>query len=340
MSFQFDFSGDDIEEVSPQTTSASSHEAAKLDPAQTTSVDPAFEATLYKIEDLLPEKPMRISFENVEISLQSGDSIHLARRDLYDIKYQLMKQDNLDATEKIVLKTNQDIQTSTYEGGLKIWECTIDLVRYLDAHVVPCIDKYTTILEMGCGAGWPSAYLFAKLLRLSDNDLIQNNRDRSPTTLILADYNKTVLKLGTIMNLLLTWRLVTQTADDEGEVDLTLELMNEFVQDLKRRSIELKFISGGWSPQFVDLVGPSKCDLILASETVYSPDSIPAFTKTLLDTLNPTTGQALVASKMVYFGVGGGVAEFSNNLTALGAYAETVSEDREGVGRVILRVNK
>jgi protein-histidine N-methyltransferase len=324
MSFQFAFRGDDIAGSPPRRASISTHSSGAV------SLGPEFIPTLYSIEELLPKQPMRISFENVEIPVESGH-IKIARRDLYDVKYQLMKQDKLDATEEILLRTNEDVKALTYEGGLKVWECTTDLVRYLHSQVGGYIDRYKTMLELGCGAGWPSAYLLAQILRA-------DNATSGKTTLILADYNKTVLRLGTVINMFLTWRLVVKQIHEEGEVDLTPEVLNEFVEDLKRRSIELKFISGGWSQELVDLVGP-KCDLVLASETLYSRESIPAFTDTLLGTLNPLSGHGLVASKMIYFGVGGGIVEFSEALDRLGAHGETVFEDREGVGRAILKVH-
>ena len=42
--------------------------------------------------------------------------------------------------------------TGVYEGGLKIWECSIDLASF----VASGIDvKSLNVLELGCGAGLP-----------------------------------------------------------------------------------------------------------------------------------------------------------------------------------------
>ena len=38
-----------------------------------------------------------------------------------------------------------------YEGGMKIWECSIDLVKYLSETVVDLHGN--KVLELGCGAG-------------------------------------------------------------------------------------------------------------------------------------------------------------------------------------------
>jgi hypothetical protein len=48
-------------------------------------------------------------------------------------------------------------------------------------------------------------------------------------------------------------------------------------------------------------------------------------------------GYALVASKKVYFGVGGGVIEFLEELDKYNSSAEVVWEGRQ-VGRVILKI--
>ena len=38
-----------------------------------------------------------------------------------------------------------------YEGGMKIWECSLDLVKYLSETVADLHGK--KVLELGCGAG-------------------------------------------------------------------------------------------------------------------------------------------------------------------------------------------
>ena len=80
--------------------------------------------------------------------------------------------------------------------------------------------------------------------------------------------------------------------------------------------------------------------LILASETIYSPVSLPVFTRTLLDILGQgyRRGKALVAAKKVYFGVGGGVAEFETELRSQKGEARVVLDVEAGVGRVVLDV--
>jgi protein-histidine N-methyltransferase len=129
-------------------------------------------------------------------------------------------------------------------------------------------------------------------------------------------------------------------------------LVDEFKQDLAQRGIFIDFISGGWSPEFVDLVfaNPSSeiCKtLVLASETIYSPGTLTPFSETLLALLRrsstPTSKtRALVAAKKVYFGVGGGVDEFFAVLKNVCGDELQVQQkldvQSEGVGRVVLEI--
>ena len=125
--------------------------------------------------------------------------------------------------------------------------------------------------------------------------------------------------------------------------------METFLQDLSRRGITIHFISGAWSKAFVDLASPppphsGRRTLILASETIYSPLSLGAFSETLLALLHrpSSSGCALVAAKKVYFGVGGGVDEFLDVLKDISSHPVEVeckkSIETEGVGRLILQI--
>ena len=73
---------------------------------------------------------------------------------------------------------------------------------------------------------------------------------------------------------------------------------------------------------------------MLSSEGIYSPKSLPQFTSVLL---NATRGKALIASKKVYFGVGGGVTEFFEELAKRNRTGLIVWEGGQ-VGRVIIQI--
>lgn len=145
--------------------------------------------------------------------------------------------------------------------------------------------------------------------------------------------------------------------DEEEELEITPELLENFQQDLTKRGITVDFISGAWSPAFVDLVFSSSFTeerrdsqtLVLASETIYSPSSLGAFSETLLAllqrsaaTTEASKSRALVAAKKVYFGVGGGVDEFLAVLKEASHGSDVDVNEVDiisgGVGRVILEV--
>jgi protein-histidine N-methyltransferase len=175
----------------------------------------------------------------------------------------------------------------------------------------------------------------------------------------LADYNAPVLRLVTLPNILLLWSLLNGTTEEEAENDLeiTPEIIEEFKLSLSKRGISLDFISGSWSPDFVDTVfesglqdgSRSRRTLVLASETIYSPSSLRSFSETLVSLLRRGAGadsgssaRAFVAAKRVYFGVGGGVDEFLSTLKDVDGDAVKVNGKQDvedgGVGRVILDV--
>ena len=174
--------------------------------------------------------------------------------------------------------------------------------------------------------------------------------------LSVADYNLSVLENATLPNLLLTWYFVQSVAVAEpaGDLEITPDLLSRFVKDLSDKDIYISGISGTWSKAFTDLLVPFRDSprrsqietVFLASETIYSPNSIQAFTQVLLKALRSAEethgrGIALVAAKRIYFGVGGGVDEFLRVLNELGGKGATAWESKDnGVGRVIMEVQR
>ena len=89
--------------------------------------------------------PSFISYSPLIISLSSLErtgSVTLARRDLFDARFQLISEDvgedpgsrddMRDRTRSLdLLDAPSDLVPGVYEGGLKTWECSLDLVDYL-----------------------------------------------------------------------------------------------------------------------------------------------------------------------------------------------------------------
>lgn len=191
--------------------------------------------------------------------------------------------------------------------------------------------------QLGCGTAIPSLALFAYLLAggqfssssssLSSEQSPANAKPNIRFT--FADYNSTVLRLVTMPNLLLTWKLACNRRnrkqnetvqnqqqdqqDEDGEQDINLTMLNDFEKDLQQRGILIDFVSGAWSPEFVhmaiDSVSTASCVstedaadtrrlassrsrcrlLVLASETIYAPASLTTFSETLVALLRVGT---------------------------------------------------
>ena len=51
---------------------------------------------------------------------------------------------------------NSDLVPGVYEGGLKLWECSIDLVNFMALEKMSLCGK--KVLEIGCGAAAPGVF--------------------------------------------------------------------------------------------------------------------------------------------------------------------------------------
>ncbi|KAG0344788.1 Histidine protein methyltransferase 1 [Podila humilis] len=92
--------------------------------------------------------------------------------------------------EMLALAGKSDLVKGVYEGGLKTWECALDLVAYLAENKQSYDGK--KVLELGCGSALPGIYVLTQ---------------SSSVKVDLQDYNDQVLKLVTLPNVLLNTHL-------------------------------------------------------------------------------------------------------------------------------------
>lgn len=90
--------------------------------------------------------PHIFSYSPLAVVLASKRDVVLARRDLFDAKFQLIASD--EGTEAAnglsdvdFLDAPSDLVPWVYEGGLKTWECSLDLVDCLDTIYGPGIAR-------------------------------------------------------------------------------------------------------------------------------------------------------------------------------------------------------
>ncbi|KIY45988.1 hypothetical protein FISHEDRAFT_66750 [Fistulina hepatica ATCC 64428] len=399
--FKFSFDLDDLEadseilkafEPAPDDGAVESNDSSSAS-AAAPKPSPCCEVS---INDVLSALPPVISYSPLTLALTDarpgnedasdpvGDkpakTLILFRRDLYDVRYQLISQDGgsggegdkdkngfhnetqdgrLDVLNFI--ESPSDLVPGLYEGGLKTWECSLDLVHYLHGLGVHPVGR--RIFEIGCGTGVPSLYLLSRIF-------CAEPLPESSTVIHLQDYNRAVLELVTFPNILLTWYMSPASAlyrashaeQDEntsphpfkpGELRISPELKKAFLASLETFRLDLRLFSGAW-----DTFDRTRTyNIVLTSETIYQSRYLP----TLIDLLLCVTDKmpvppqdaesraierydgaplCLVAAKTLYFGVGSGTVEFEQAIQAVpgNARTETVWEHSSGVSRKIMRV--
>ncbi|WFD34412.1 protein-histidine N-methyltransferase [Malassezia cuniculi] len=268
-------------------------------------------------DSLRTHLPERLSYSPLVVPLESG-TIALPRRDLFDVRFQVINEDN--AEDATIANSESDLVPGVYEGGLKTWECASDLVAQLARTNLP---ESKRIIEVGCGTAIPSVYMLHRLLTSNESG-----------TIYLCDYNAEVLSLVVYPNMVLAWHFASNPLTEPGELDIDDELVDAFESDLAKRGITLRFFAGGWDTYTLD----EKFDIVLSSETVYAEATLPSLVALLRRATTPAS-LCLVASKVIYFGVGGGVAAFTHAIEASGGAVAAVSSSTAGVARMVMQVS-
>ncbi|CAH0585831.1 unnamed protein product [Chrysodeixis includens] len=197
-------------------------------------------------------------------------------------------------------KEHSDLVAGKYEGGLKIWECTYDLIQYLTENEADIKFDKSKVLDLGCGAGILGIHAF-----LHGADVV------------FQDYNKEVLEHVTIPNVLLN---IEEEENREKEIQ------------------RCKFYSGDWDSFNKNLSSADVYDIILTSETIYNESNYDKLINLFKDRLSKD-GAAYVAAKTYYFGVGGGTRQFEQRIQSNGKLKSEVCWKSEGgIQREILKI--
>ncbi|KAM7107761.1 histidine protein methyltransferase 1 homolog isoform 1-T3 [Ciconia maguari] len=222
--------------------------------------------------------------------------------DLYYVNMSVVEMACLDGAdgEGIVSKSvssHSDLIPGVYEGGLKIWECTFDLIDYFSEAEIQFTNK--TVLDLGCGAG-----LLGIVALRGKAEKVH-----------FQDYNSTVIDEITLPNAVANCMKAGNrmgSGDDKktSKPPLKRPRKAECLPDVLTKC---RFFSGEWSEVSQLLLSSnkpfSKYDLILTSETIYNPEYYGALHDTLAQLLDKN-GRVYLASKAHYFGVGGGIYLF------------------------------
>lgn len=212
--------------------------------------------------------------KKLPILLSNCVEVIAKKSDIHQIQFQ-----NVQIFGKLFKKVNNiydylysdyDLIPGKYEGGLKLWEGSIDLVSLLlsDSKFLSFQDgSPKKVLELGCGHGLPGICALAL-----------------GHSVLFSDFNSEVLDLTWCNILLNCYEFKENARCISGDWLALSERLND-------RKYDSKLFS-----------------LILSAETLYNDDSCRRIAYMIENHLEEN-GIALVASKRYYFGVGGGTDE-------------------------------
>ncbi|KAM6080030.1 histidine protein methyltransferase 1 homolog isoform 1-T2 [Theristicus caerulescens] len=195
------------------------------------------------------------------------------------------------------VSSRSDLIPGVYEGGLKIWECTFDLIDYFSEAEIQFTNK--TVLDLGCGAG-----LLGIVALRGKAEKVH-----------FQDYNSTVIDEITMPNVVANCINEGNRTGSGGDGKTSKPPLKrpKKAERLPDVLTKCRFFSGGWSEVSQLLLSSnkpfSKYEMILTSETIYNPDYYSALHDTLAQLLDKN-GRVYLASKAHYFGVGGGIHLF------------------------------
>lgn len=282
------------------------------------------------------------------------------RRPTYDILLQLKAEADSESNQNaqlIAALEDNDRKSGVYEGGLKTWEGALDLASLVDKEAFLASKEGWHIVELGAGSAMPS--LLALRCVLASEKRREPGRQRTLFRFTLSDYNDEVLRLSSWANVLLLskqeldHRRGVPSSNGEDSIEVNEDLVRDCLKLWQEAGISFNFISGPWGKDFETAITSSSettADsstfaaypnlLILASETIYDLQSLPAFTDTVINLLQQHGGRsrAWLAAKKLYFGVGGGVDAFVHETEKRGGAVREIMNVKQGVGRVVLEV--
>jgi protein-histidine N-methyltransferase len=155
--FSFSFSGDDIEESSVNDPDPEPLSTYKTHAAETGSLRrapaPAFpiagQALLapesHDFESMIKALPSKISYGMLAVTLDDGSQISIPRRELWDVRLQLMAEDDDEGLKNL---GQDDVKTGVYEGGFKSWESSVDVVKVLHGRRESFLGEQLRVLEV------------------------------------------------------------------------------------------------------------------------------------------------------------------------------------------------
>ena len=366
--FGFNLSTEDVEETDRADGNISNHDGNKDTLSSCTfNNNKRVPVSKIEIDDLLKnnniKKPIdQWSATEIKLSEEIQQYHSSLKRIAHDEKPFFGTTNEKDSNnnnddDAVILSTVQgnetDIIPGKYEGGLKVWECSIDLCNYLAEQIslfyaqqakdtqqksddMMDLEYYENdvqsllskgggnVIELGCGHGLPGCLILKEMIKVNQN----TNAERwsVSSNVIFTDYNAFVLRDVTLPNILLNCCI----SKNMEEINLMKNLTDLYAGDWMDLSDKLK--NGSLSKNNVRI--HSRFDLILASETTYTNTASTETACWLMKHLKAGTGVGLVSMKRYYFGVGGGSDSFCKACKSYGLTVELVREFNDGASNI------
>ncbi|KAJ1914766.1 hypothetical protein H4219_004646 [Mycoemilia scoparia] len=272
MSFKFNFPVDDADRSSVDNDIFNSPDPENNSGANTNknSQDNLFNAFSNSTNDQSASQLYQAPFSEVALEIPKVSAFEvdkicyggnqnefqkiIYKRQLADVQFQLAEEDTMneisnqdeqqqgggdeDVGVKKALMTEgkgaSDLIAGVYEGGLKTWECSLDLLDYLTQRYPQLTspsnsgNKQIQVLEIGCGSGLPTLHILKQSYENSNSS--NGTKSNSGGRIHFQDYNRDVLRLVTIPNVLLNTVLTksfentTTSTNDDGENILSVDL--------------------------------------------------------------------------------------------------------------------
>ena len=186
-----------------------------------------------------------------------------------------------------------DIIIGLYEGGYKVWECSIDLVEYITTNIE--IKKMLSdeasapidVLELGCGNGFPGIICL---------------KHHNVKNVVFSDLNKEVVEEITWPNIILNCKYLFEFSDYENSIRSRVQCYHGDWSDLS---------ASLYNAREKDSSTITRFSLLLSAETLYNEKVCAKLFHMILFHLK-IDGIAVISSKRYYFGVGGGTRDLMN----------------------------
>ncbi|KAI3980908.1 hypothetical protein MKX01_025473 [Papaver californicum] len=210
------------------------------------------------------------------------------------------------STHEVFKLSNSDLVPGKYEGGLKLWEGSLDLVKALhsEIHGGKLSLNGKRVLELGCGHGLPGIF----------------TRIKGASEVHFQDFNAEVLQCLTIPNVNANPKEPESGAREgvrffAGDWSEIHQLLNHVRDHSEEKSPDSRSeLDAGY-------------DVILMAETVYCIDSLQNLYELMKKCLKRPNGVVYMAGKKHYFGVGGGTRHFLSVVENDGVMAASLTAE-------------